>query len=169
MASRSVQLRVGGQTYRVVSSADEEELGRLAAVVDAKLAAVVPPGRAITPQALLLAAMALAHELEEERERGRATALHARDAVGRILERVDAALGTNGATSEAGGVHTHAVGIDGHAELAAGTGGAAGWRDPGTDDGRERPLVERRGAPDRRELSALVDRRDPPTRPSGRS
>jgi len=165
MASRSVQLRVGGQTYRVVSSADEEELGRLAAVVDAKLAAVVPPGRAITPQALLLAAMALAHELEEERERGRATALLARDAVGRILERVEAALGPNGAVAG----HTQALGVDSHAEPAASSGGGAAWREPGAEADRERPLVERRGATDRRELSALVDRRDPPTRPSGRS
>jgi cell division protein ZapA len=167
MANRSVQLRVGGQTYRVVSSADEEELGRLAAVVDAKLAAVVPPGRAITPQALLLAAMALAHELEEERARGRAVAAHARDAVGRILERVEGALGEGGAlASSTDGTHAaRRLDGDGHAAPRE----AAGWRDPGADGARERPLVERRGASDRRELSAAVDRRDPPTRPSGRS
>src|SRR6185436_14891242 len=90
---RTVQLRVGGQTYRVVSSASDDELHRLAAVVDEKLALVVPPGRAVTPQAMLLAAMALAHELEEERSRTAATAARARTAFGRILQRVDAALG----------------------------------------------------------------------------
>src|SRR5688572_11332684 len=63
MAGRTVQLRVGGQTYRVLSSAGEEELQRLAAVVDQKLASVVPPGRPVTPQAMLLAALALAHDL----------------------------------------------------------------------------------------------------------
>jgi cell division protein ZapA len=101
-----VQLRVGGQTYRVVTSASDEELRRLAAVVDQKIATVVPPGRAITPQAMLLAAMALAHDLEEERarteqertrvdeERARSTAIaeRARGAFSRMLERVDAAL-----------------------------------------------------------------------------
>lgn len=93
MPGRTVQLRVGGQTYRVVTTASDEELQRLAAVVDQKLATVVPAGRAVTPQAMLLAAMALAHDLEEERERGVAIANRARGAFGRMLERVDAALG----------------------------------------------------------------------------
>lgn len=101
-----VQLRIGGQSYRVVTSASDEELQRLAAVVDQKLATVVPPGRAVTPQAMLLAAMALAHDLEEERARAdqqrsrveaermnaAAIAERARGAFGRMLERVDAAL-----------------------------------------------------------------------------
>ena len=93
MAGRTVQLRVGGQTYRVVSSASDEELRRLAAVVDEKLAAVCPPGRMITPQAMVLAAMALAHDLEQERVRTQQLAARARGAFGRILQRVDAALG----------------------------------------------------------------------------
>lgn len=101
-----VQLRIGGQSYRVVTSASDEDLQRLAAVVDQKLATVVPPGRAVTPQAMLLAAMALAHDLEEERARAdqqrsrveaermnaAAIAERARGAFGRMLERVDAAL-----------------------------------------------------------------------------
>src|SRR3954447_25028043 len=95
MAGRTVQLRVGGQSYRVVTSASEEELQRLAAVVDQKLATVVPPGRTVTPQAMLLAAMALAHELEEERARAEAGRTKARGAFGRMLERVDAALGAS--------------------------------------------------------------------------
>jgi len=94
MAGRTVQLRVGGQTYRVVTSASEEEIRRLAAIVDEKLAAVVPAGRPVTPQAMLLAAMALAHDLEEERSRADGIAGRARDAFGRILQRVDAALET---------------------------------------------------------------------------
>jgi cell division protein ZapA len=93
MAGRTVQLRVGGQTYRVVSSASDEELRRLAAVVDEKLASVCPPGRVVTPQAMLLAAMALAHDLEQERARVERLSARARGAFGRLLERVDAALG----------------------------------------------------------------------------
>jgi cell division protein ZapA len=103
MAGRTVQLRVGGQTYRVVTSASDDELLRLAAVVDEKLAAVVPPGRAISPQAMLLAAMALAHELEEERSRSADVAARARSAFGRMLKRVDAALGTAVEGEEASG------------------------------------------------------------------
>ncbi|WP_433930961.1 cell division protein ZapA [Sorangium cellulosum] len=102
MARRTVQLRVGGQTYRVVTSASDEELQRLAAVVDQKLATVVPAGRSVTPQAMLLAAIALAHDLEQERTRASVIAGRARDAFGRILQRVDAVLGAGADTSSSG-------------------------------------------------------------------
>lgn len=92
MVGRTVQVRVGGQSYRLVTSASEEEIHRLAEIVDEKLSAVVPPGRPMTPQALLLAAMALAHDLDEARSKNDATAGRAREAFGRILKRVDAAL-----------------------------------------------------------------------------
>lgn len=92
MGRRTVQLRVGGQSYRVVTSANDDELQRLASAVDTKLATVVPPGRAPTPQAMLLAAMALAHDLEAERARSAAFASRMKDAFGRILQRVDTAL-----------------------------------------------------------------------------
>jgi len=93
MVGRTVHLRIGGQTYRVLTSASDEELQKLAAVVDKKIAAVVPAGRVVTPQAMLLAAMALAHDLEIERGRSAAIAAKARGAFGRMIERVDAALG----------------------------------------------------------------------------
>ena len=92
MAGRTVHLRVGGQTYRVTTSSSDEELQRLAAVVDQKLATVVPAGRMVTPQAMLLAAMALAYELEAERSRTAEVTARARGAFGRMLQRVDAAL-----------------------------------------------------------------------------
>lgn len=102
MAGRTVHLRVGGQTYRVTTSSSDEELQRLAAVVDQKLATVVPPGRTVTPQAMLLAAMALAYELEQERSRTATVAARARGAFGRMLQRVDAALeATDGAEAPA--------------------------------------------------------------------
>lgn len=92
MAGRTVHLRVGGQTYRVTTSSSDEELQRLAAMVDQKLATVVPPGRMVTPQAMLLAAMALAYELEAERSRTAEVTARARGVFGRMLQRVDAAL-----------------------------------------------------------------------------
>ena len=92
MAKSPVELRVGGQTYRVLSSASPEELERLASVVDDKVFALSPAGRPIAPQALLLAAIALAHEAEEQRQRADRIAERSRDALSQILVRVDDSL-----------------------------------------------------------------------------
>jgi cell division protein ZapA len=94
MHADAVELRVGGQTYRVVASASEDELRRLASVVDARLRAVTPPGRPVTPQALLLAALALAHDLEQEQSKNQKLAVRSREMLGSILTRIDAAIGT---------------------------------------------------------------------------
>ena len=93
MSGRQVQLRIGGQTYRVVTSASEDELHRLTLMVEEKLTQIAGPGRVVNPQALLLAALALAHDLEEERARHTDQVARTRVAFGRMLERVDAALG----------------------------------------------------------------------------
>jgi len=90
--TRPVQLRIGGQSYKVVSSADEAELQRLADTVSAKVESLTPVGRAAHPQAVLLAAIALAHELEEERARRMAVERRARDMLRRVLVRLDDAL-----------------------------------------------------------------------------
>jgi cell division protein ZapA len=92
MDRRTVQLQVAGQSYKVVSTAAEADLQRLAATVDAKIAEVVPKGRAIPPQAMLLAAIALAHELEEERAKREALERRMRDVLRRVLVRIDDAL-----------------------------------------------------------------------------
>jgi cell division protein ZapA len=92
MDRRTVQLQVAGQSYKVVSTAPESDLHRLAATVDAKVAQVVPRGRAVPPQAMLLAAIALAHELEEERSRREALERKTRDVLRRVLVRIDDAL-----------------------------------------------------------------------------
>lgn len=88
---RTFQVAIGGQNYKVVSSASAEELRRLASVVDAKVYEVSPRGKP-PPQAMLLAAMALAHELEEERERRIQVERRARDALRRVILRIDDAL-----------------------------------------------------------------------------
>lgn len=97
MSGRVVQLRVGGQTYRVSTSATEEELTRLAALVNGKLG-----GRPVTPQNMVLAALALAHDLEEARAKTEAVTRRSRDVVGRVLQRVDAALTSLGPGADAG-------------------------------------------------------------------
>lgn len=93
MHARPVELRIAGQSYKVVSSADADELQRLADTVSAKLAEIAPRGRT-APQAMVLAAMALAHELEEERARRLAFERRTRDILRRVLVRIDDALDT---------------------------------------------------------------------------
>lgn len=92
MGRAPVELRVGGQTYRVVASAPEDELMRLAAIVDGRLRDITGPNRAVAPQTLLLAAIALAHELEEERAKRVSVEQRSREMLRSVLERIDAAL-----------------------------------------------------------------------------
>jgi cell division protein ZapA len=105
-----VELRVGGQTYRVVASTAEDELKRLAEIVDSRLRELVPPGRGIPPQALLLAAIALAHDLEEERTCRRRVEVRSREMYESLLQRIDDALE---ATDEAIAQQTVEVSQDG--------------------------------------------------------
>ncbi len=94
MAGRTVQVRVGGQQYKVVTSASEDDLQRATLVVEQKLAEVSPPGRMANPHALLLAALRLAHELEEAKAANAALRHQARSAFTKLRDRIDATLGT---------------------------------------------------------------------------
>jgi cell division protein ZapA len=96
MERRTVQLRVAGQTYRVVTTATDAELKRMVGVIDEKLAEVTPRGKAPAPNALLLVALALVHEADEAKERATRVEARARQALSGLLERIDAALGEEG-------------------------------------------------------------------------
>jgi cell division protein ZapA len=89
---RTVELRIAGNSYRVVSSAAEADLQRLAQMVGAKIAEVTPRGRPVQPQAMLLAAIALAHEVESERADRESLERRTRDFLQRALARIDDAL-----------------------------------------------------------------------------
>ncbi len=91
-----MQLRVAGQTYRVVTTATDGDLKRFLSVIEDKLGEVNPRGRAMHPQALLLATLALAHDLEEEKARAQRIETRARETLSRLLERIDAALEEGG-------------------------------------------------------------------------
>ena len=91
MERRTIDLRIAGQSYKVVSSSPREELQHLAEMVEAKLAEIGPRGRA-QPQAILLAAMALAHEVEQERGKRDSLERRTRDLLRRVLVRIDDAL-----------------------------------------------------------------------------
>ncbi len=103
MSRRVAEINIAGQSYKVTSSAEPEELERLAAAVSERVAAATPPGRAVTPQAMLLAAMSLAHDLEEERAKRQGLERRMRDWLRRVLVRIDDAMeGTEHAEDRAG-------------------------------------------------------------------
>lgn len=102
MQSRGpVAVTVGGQAYRLVASVPEEELRRLAAVVDARIRDIVPRGKPVTANAVLLAAMSLAHDLEAMSGEKQALEAKSRDLMRRLLTRIDEALDSEDA-GEAG-------------------------------------------------------------------
>ncbi|HEX4478591.1 MAG TPA: cell division protein ZapA [Polyangiaceae bacterium] len=91
MDRASVELRVGGQTFRVVASASADELERLAGVVDGRLREIAQSS-AFHPQSMLLVAISLAHELEQERTRRRDVEARSREMLRSLLQRIDGAL-----------------------------------------------------------------------------
>jgi cell division protein ZapA len=95
MERRTVQLRLAGQTYRVVTTASDGEPKRFVSIIEDKLSAL-PRGKALHPQALLLATLALAHDLEEERARSQRIESRAKETLTRLVERIDAALDEGG-------------------------------------------------------------------------
>lgn len=92
MAEAAVQLKLAGQTYRVVTSADETDLTRLARVVEDAIFSVTTPGRQPSPQAVVLAAITLAHELEQERARREQLETRHREMLTQLLTRIDRVL-----------------------------------------------------------------------------
>lgn len=102
MAEAAVQLKLAGQTYRVVTSADETDLTRLARVVEDAIFSVTTPGRQPSPQAVVLAAITLAHELEQERARREQLETRHREMLTQLLTRIDRVLDE---TKEVGGAN----------------------------------------------------------------
>jgi len=93
MSPATVALTVGGQVYRVRSAATEQELRKLAAAVDARLRSLAATTHsAVAPQALLLVAISLAHDLEHEIALRKQVELAAQDSLQLLLERIDGAL-----------------------------------------------------------------------------
>lgn len=92
MARPAVEVNVGGQLYRLVASSGEQSLQRYAGVVNERLRELTGTDRPTHPQAMLLVAMALAHDLEEERARRLEARVQAEAMLREMLERVNAAL-----------------------------------------------------------------------------
>ena len=92
MSPATVALTIGGQVYRVRSAASEQELRRLAAHVDERLRSLVGTSATVPPQALLLVAISLAHDLELERARHKQLERAAHDSLQLLLDRIDGAI-----------------------------------------------------------------------------
>ena len=101
MARTPVALTVGGQEYRIVANVPEDTLRRFGAVVEARIRELVPPDKPVPPTAILLAAIALAHDLDEERSNREAVGARSRDVLRRLLARIDDALDSPDSSEEA--------------------------------------------------------------------
>jgi cell division protein ZapA len=92
MMRPAVEVNVGGHSYRLVASSGEHTLQRYASVVNERLRDLTGSERTANPQAMLLVAMALAHDLEEERARRLAELSGAEEMLRQLLSRVNEAL-----------------------------------------------------------------------------
>lgn len=84
----AVSVTIAGTTYRLVASADEAEVAELAEEVQRHLPARGKGG----PQALVLAALSLAHELRSERAKSAHLRSRAKTALTRIQGQIANAL-----------------------------------------------------------------------------
>jgi len=87
-----VEVKVGGFSYRVTGSASDAEMHRLAAMVDQRLRRLGAQGHNASPHALLLVAMTLVHELEEERKLREQVEVRSKEMLQSLLQRIEAAL-----------------------------------------------------------------------------
>jgi cell division protein ZapA len=92
MMRAAVEVHVGGQLYRLVASSGEQTLQRYAGLVNERLRELTGSERTSHPQAMLLVAMALAHDLEEERARRQAERRNTEEMLRHLLGRVNEAL-----------------------------------------------------------------------------
>jgi cell division protein ZapA len=92
MTRPAVEVSVGGHLYRLVGSSGEQGLQRYAGVVNERLRELTGTDRSAHPQAMLLVAMALAHDLEEERARRVSELSGAEEMLRQLLSRVNEAL-----------------------------------------------------------------------------
>lgn len=93
MNKAPVELRIGGHSYRIATSAPEDTLLRSAQLVERRLQEL-PTSQRQHPNALLLVALSLAHDLEQERTSRSVERSTQAQRARALLRRVDAALGS---------------------------------------------------------------------------
>ncbi len=90
--SRRIELTIGKQVLRLATTAPDEHLVELAAIVEEKLVATGLGARGNTLEVALLAALALADELLAERSRRLQVEQRSRETSIAAIARVDEAL-----------------------------------------------------------------------------
>lgn len=88
----AVEVQVAGQKVRLTSSASAEALHVLAQDVDDVLRTLIPKGKAMPPNALVLVALTLANQVREERAKRVAVEAQTRTLLRTALRQVDRAL-----------------------------------------------------------------------------
>jgi cell division protein ZapA (FtsZ GTPase activity inhibitor) len=91
MSKQAVTISIAGHAYRLVTSLDKPTLERHAKEIERRLGKLAP-GQQIHPQALLLVALALSHELQEAREAADELRQRASERITDMVRRVDSAL-----------------------------------------------------------------------------
>jgi cell division protein ZapA len=91
MSKQAVTISIAGHAYRLVTSLDKATLERHAKGIEQRLGKL-GPGQQIHPQALLLVALSLAHELEEARDAADVLKQRASERITDMVRRVDSAL-----------------------------------------------------------------------------
>ena len=92
--ARQVTITLAGSTYTIKTDATEEYVNRLEQYVNDKLDIVQPGGQRLAPRtAVALAALSIADDYFSATERQSDLAKTVRERLGRLLARIDAALG----------------------------------------------------------------------------
>jgi cell division protein ZapA (FtsZ GTPase activity inhibitor) len=85
------EIQIGGNTYRVQSSADSNELAHLVAVVEARFGEL-PNNQRHESRRLVLVALSLAHDLEQLRREHASLRASVVERLTTLIDRVDTAL-----------------------------------------------------------------------------
>jgi cell division protein ZapA (FtsZ GTPase activity inhibitor) len=86
-----VELTIGGRKYRLNATTDAQTLQRLVQLIEDKLGELSPSQRT-HPQAFLLVALALAYELDVERQHAGNSREHTAARLRQLVSRIDSAL-----------------------------------------------------------------------------
>lgn len=89
---RTAVFSVANKAYRVITTASDEEIAVLSRLVDERIRGI-SGGRPVTLETAVLVAMSFAHDAELNRTRADQVENDARSVMGRVLDRIDSALG----------------------------------------------------------------------------
>ncbi|APR99240.1 cell division protein ZapA [Pajaroellobacter abortibovis] len=90
--SNTIEVEVGGQRIRLVSSEDEAFVHRLADTINQKLEELLPSPKQCPPRTFILVAFILAYELEQERAQRSALYSKTHNFLFHILKKIESIM-----------------------------------------------------------------------------